>query len=369
MLVHGIGARRGFDVERQSEAYAVLRAWGLPTSDEVRVLDDIAAVEEFVDLPRRAPPRPLPRDRRHRRQGRRGRRSSASSARPRGRRAGPSPSSTRRRRSTPSSSTSASTSAAPAGSRPTASWSPSSSPARPSSRRRCTTPTRWSARASSSVTPSCCARPVTSSPRSSGPSSTCATAPSAPSSCRPSAPRAARRSPPRRRATRTSAVPTAARARASCASGSSRSPSRGGLDIEALGWEGSSRCSSPGIITDEGDLFAPPEDSRTRATTASPARSSRGPALHARREEDRRRRERRRRTRPVGGRGEAAGRAREGQDAAVVAGRRGPVDPARRAHRRPGARDPLRLDGGDPGRARPRSSRRPRGSGESSPRP
>ncbi|HSU74248.1 MAG TPA: NAD-dependent DNA ligase LigA [Terrabacter sp.] len=48
MLVHGIGARRGFDVERQSEAYAVLRAWGLPTSDEVRVLDDVAAVEEFV---------------------------------------------------------------------------------------------------------------------------------------------------------------------------------------------------------------------------------------------------------------------------------------------------------------------------------
>ncbi|GAA2745666.1 NAD-dependent DNA ligase LigA [Terrabacter aerolatus] len=48
MLVHGIGARRGFDVERQSEAYAALRAWGLPTSDEVRVLPDIAAVQEFV---------------------------------------------------------------------------------------------------------------------------------------------------------------------------------------------------------------------------------------------------------------------------------------------------------------------------------
>ncbi|MFD1052968.1 NAD-dependent DNA ligase LigA [Terrabacter terrigena] len=48
MLVHGIGARRGFDIARQSEAYAALRAWGLPTSDEVRVLDDIAAVEEFV---------------------------------------------------------------------------------------------------------------------------------------------------------------------------------------------------------------------------------------------------------------------------------------------------------------------------------
>jgi len=48
MLVHGLGARRGFDVERQSEAYAALHAWGLPTSDEVRVLDDITAVEEFV---------------------------------------------------------------------------------------------------------------------------------------------------------------------------------------------------------------------------------------------------------------------------------------------------------------------------------
>lgn len=48
MLVHGIGARRGFDIERQSEGYAALRAWGLPTSDEVRVLPDIAAVQEFV---------------------------------------------------------------------------------------------------------------------------------------------------------------------------------------------------------------------------------------------------------------------------------------------------------------------------------
>ena len=48
MLVHGIGAHRGFDLERQSEGYAALRAWGLPTSDQVRVLDDIAAVQEFV---------------------------------------------------------------------------------------------------------------------------------------------------------------------------------------------------------------------------------------------------------------------------------------------------------------------------------
>ncbi len=49
MLVHGVGARRGFEIERQSEAYAALRAWGLPTSDEVRVLDDIEAVQRFVE--------------------------------------------------------------------------------------------------------------------------------------------------------------------------------------------------------------------------------------------------------------------------------------------------------------------------------
>ncbi len=49
MLVHGIGARRGFEMAKQSEAYAALHAWGLPTSDEFRVLGDIAAVEAFVE--------------------------------------------------------------------------------------------------------------------------------------------------------------------------------------------------------------------------------------------------------------------------------------------------------------------------------
>jgi DNA ligase (NAD+) len=48
MLVHGVGARRGFEVERQSGAYAALQAWGLPTSAEFRVLDDVADVEAFV---------------------------------------------------------------------------------------------------------------------------------------------------------------------------------------------------------------------------------------------------------------------------------------------------------------------------------
>ena len=49
MLVHGIGARRGFEVARQSEAYAAFAAWGLPTSDAVQVLDDMAAVQARID--------------------------------------------------------------------------------------------------------------------------------------------------------------------------------------------------------------------------------------------------------------------------------------------------------------------------------
>lgn len=49
MLVHGIGARRGFDISRQSEAYDLLRAWGLPVSSHYRVLDTIEEVQAFVD--------------------------------------------------------------------------------------------------------------------------------------------------------------------------------------------------------------------------------------------------------------------------------------------------------------------------------
>ncbi|HET9016395.1 MAG TPA: NAD-dependent DNA ligase LigA, partial [Thermomicrobiaceae bacterium] len=49
MVVHGIGARRGFDVTSQSHAYELLHAWGLPTSDRVRVVDSLEAVLEFID--------------------------------------------------------------------------------------------------------------------------------------------------------------------------------------------------------------------------------------------------------------------------------------------------------------------------------
>ena len=48
MLVHGIGARTGFDITTQSEAYAVLAAWGLPVSDRAKVLATPQEVHEFV---------------------------------------------------------------------------------------------------------------------------------------------------------------------------------------------------------------------------------------------------------------------------------------------------------------------------------
>ena len=49
LLVHGLGAREGFDVARQSEAYAVLHDWGLPISPHVRVVDTVAQVQAFID--------------------------------------------------------------------------------------------------------------------------------------------------------------------------------------------------------------------------------------------------------------------------------------------------------------------------------
>lgn len=48
MVCHGIGAREGFEPVAQSHAYEALRAWGLPTSDRVRVLPTLDEVKEFV---------------------------------------------------------------------------------------------------------------------------------------------------------------------------------------------------------------------------------------------------------------------------------------------------------------------------------
>ncbi|MET8120649.1 NAD-dependent DNA ligase LigA [Micromonospora sp. NPDC005189] len=48
LVVHGIGARRGFQPTAQSESYAALRSWGLPTSDRWRVVPDLAGVAEYI---------------------------------------------------------------------------------------------------------------------------------------------------------------------------------------------------------------------------------------------------------------------------------------------------------------------------------
>ncbi|MDQ6873573.1 MAG: NAD-dependent DNA ligase LigA [Actinomycetota bacterium] len=47
-VVHGFGARRGFDPPSQSAAYEALGGWGLPVSDRVRVLADLPAVRGYI---------------------------------------------------------------------------------------------------------------------------------------------------------------------------------------------------------------------------------------------------------------------------------------------------------------------------------
>ncbi len=49
MVVHGIGAREGFTVDRLSQAYDLLRGWGLPVSPHTRVVEGLAGVRKFVE--------------------------------------------------------------------------------------------------------------------------------------------------------------------------------------------------------------------------------------------------------------------------------------------------------------------------------
>ncbi|MFI1659339.1 NAD-dependent DNA ligase LigA [Streptomyces sp. NPDC020472] len=48
MVVHGIGAREGFEISRLSEAYELLREWGLPTARHNKVVGSLADVREFI---------------------------------------------------------------------------------------------------------------------------------------------------------------------------------------------------------------------------------------------------------------------------------------------------------------------------------
>lgn len=48
MVVHGIGAREGFEIERQSQAYELLHEWGMPTARHNTVVSTLAEVREFI---------------------------------------------------------------------------------------------------------------------------------------------------------------------------------------------------------------------------------------------------------------------------------------------------------------------------------
>ncbi|GAA1372547.1 NAD-dependent DNA ligase LigA [Streptomyces beijiangensis] len=48
MVVHGIGAREGFDIDCLSHAYELLHEWGLPTATQNRVVDSLDGVREFI---------------------------------------------------------------------------------------------------------------------------------------------------------------------------------------------------------------------------------------------------------------------------------------------------------------------------------
>ncbi|MGS2590597.1 NAD-dependent DNA ligase LigA [Streptomyces hebeiensis] len=48
MVVHGIGAREGLDIDCLSHAYDLLREWGLPTARHNRVVEGIDGVREFI---------------------------------------------------------------------------------------------------------------------------------------------------------------------------------------------------------------------------------------------------------------------------------------------------------------------------------
>lgn len=49
LVIHGIGLAEGVDWKNQSEAYDILRGYGLPTSDRARVVNGLDEVHKFID--------------------------------------------------------------------------------------------------------------------------------------------------------------------------------------------------------------------------------------------------------------------------------------------------------------------------------
>lgn len=48
LILHGIGARQGWDPDSQSQSYQQLRAWGLPVSARYELCEDLAAVHGYI---------------------------------------------------------------------------------------------------------------------------------------------------------------------------------------------------------------------------------------------------------------------------------------------------------------------------------
>jgi DNA ligase (NAD+) len=48
LVVHGIGARKGFTPAAQSQAYEAMKAWGLPVSDRWAIRPDLAGVRDYI---------------------------------------------------------------------------------------------------------------------------------------------------------------------------------------------------------------------------------------------------------------------------------------------------------------------------------
>lgn len=48
LIVHGIGTHEGLEISAQSHAYELLKNWGLPTSDRVKVVKSVREVKEYI---------------------------------------------------------------------------------------------------------------------------------------------------------------------------------------------------------------------------------------------------------------------------------------------------------------------------------
>ncbi|WP_330298710.1 NAD-dependent DNA ligase LigA [Streptomyces sp. NBC_00503] len=48
MVVHGLGAREGFEIDKLSHAYELLHEWGLPTAKHNKAVSSLAEVREFI---------------------------------------------------------------------------------------------------------------------------------------------------------------------------------------------------------------------------------------------------------------------------------------------------------------------------------